>query len=143
MCLLPSVPSEQQGLVVPEFDEDNEEDDFFNSTLHSAGSQKGQSSLWSVFGKGSKEKSASLISLDSDTFEQQLNQWQGSQASFGATQVHVQPPLQLHSYEEQVLEDEFMEADLNILEPVCATQNLIGYDGFYFINIFFLMLMIF
>jgi hypothetical protein len=124
VLLLCSVPSEQQGLVVPEFDEDNEEDDFFSSNLHTTGSQKGQSSLWSVFGKGSKEKSASLISLDSDNFDQQLDQWQESNNSI-AVQTS-QPPLQLLSYQEQVLEEEFVEAEFNILEPVCATQNLIG-----------------
>ena len=116
------MPSEQQGLVVPEFDEDNEEDDFFNSTLHSAGSQKGQSSLWSVFGKGSKEKSASLISLDSDTFEQQLEQWQGSVASMVAPFTQ----LQINSYQEQMLEEEFIEAEPVIPEPVQAIQGTIG-----------------
>lgn len=81
------VPSEQQGLVLPEFDEDEDQEDYyFTNTLQSAAS-KGQTSLWSIFGQRNKPQSASLESLDSNRSEnlsdwQAKEDWQGSYDSY-------------------------------------------------------------
>lgn len=85
-----SVPSEQQGLVVPEFDEDNEEDQLAQrDNLQESGKK---TSAWSVFGGKLGAKSGispSLISLDSENLDLDGNAsdtWQGSSISF--TTVH-------------------------------------------------------
>lgn len=73
--------------MLPEFEEEEDQDDYyFTNTLQSSAS-KGQSSLWSIFGQKNKPQSASLLSLDSNRSENlselnYQNEWQGSCDSF-------------------------------------------------------------
>lgn len=73
--------------MLPEFEEEEDQDDYyFTNTLQSSAS-KGQSSLWSIFGQKNKPQSASLLSLDSNRSENLSelnynNEWQGSSDSF-------------------------------------------------------------
>lgn len=84
------VPSEQQGLVLPEFEEDYFEEADPINTLHSAAS-KGQNSLWSIFNqKPNKTQSASLLSLDrSSNRSENLSEW-GPEGSYDSFSIYNQ-----------------------------------------------------
>lgn len=93
------MPSEQQGLVVPDFDEDDHDqhDREPPSNILGGGSEKrSRDSVWSVLGGKLSAKyagSASLISLDSENLDpgNQSDTWQGSSMSFLAGQEGDRP----------------------------------------------------
>lgn len=62
------VPSEQQGLVVPDFEEDDTQEPDYQTLLKSDNRSR-DSSLWSMIGSKVKQASASIVSLDSENLD--------------------------------------------------------------------------
>lgn len=63
------VPSEQQGLVVPDFEEDDDTQEPDHQSLLKTDARSRDSSLWSMIGSKVKQASASILSLDSENLE--------------------------------------------------------------------------
>lgn len=83
-----SVPSEEQGLIVPEFETDDENDDE-QDTVNSLEKKfrNNPSVFTSVFGGKLLKKNPSIISLNSANFENETEEsklWQGSAPSLVA-----------------------------------------------------------
>lgn len=76
-----SVPSEQQGLVVPDFEEDEYHEVGDQSNMLTVTDKRSRESVWSAFGPSKLQKkhseSVSLVSLESETGNQS-DTWQSS-----------------------------------------------------------------